>query len=296
MALPTRKSSVTISTTSSDHSGRNPTFITVSCGFSKKISQATVLFTLLFLSANAIAAEIITTLPPLAGLVRMLDPDAETSCLLKAGSDPHHFQLTPQQVENVGKASLLVRSSRDDQGWLRLNPDIPVIDLWPDIDHGWLNPSSVAEAIPRLADALATAHPQRAEAIRQRLKEALGRVKTISQALTDAIRSLKKRGVIVQHPSWRRVFEQNGVEVLDVLESERHGHELGAHHLEEALATLEAHPGAVLVGDLKHSNRSLQWLAGHAENATILYLDGLGKCGDDWPELMQQNIDRIRNR
>lgn len=245
---------------------------------------------------NAVASEIITTLPPLAGLIRMLNPDADTSCLLKAGSDPHHFQLTPQQVESLAKASLLVRSSRDDQGWMRLDGDIPVIDLWPDIDHGWLNPDSVSEALPRLAEELADAQPQRAQAIRERLKEALDRVSTIRQALADALQPLKKHGVIVQHPSWRKVFEQNGIEVLDILESDRHGHEMGPHHLEEALATLKAHPGAVLIGDLRHSNRSLQWLADHAGNATILYLDGLGKCGDDWPELMQQNIDRIRNR
>lgn len=248
-----------------------------------------------FVITHAVASEIVATLPPLAGLIEILDPDAATSCLLRAGSDPHHFQLTPRQVESVGRATLLVRSSRDDKGWLHLASDTPTVDLWPEADHAWLSPDAVAKALPRLADALISAQPERTPMIRGNLQAALAKVDRIDASLAAALAPWKKKGVIVQHPSWRRVFERYGVPVLDILESDRHGHEQGPHHFEEALAIVKAHPQAMLVGDLRHSNRSLEWLADHSGNP-LLYLDGLGQCGDDWPALMQRNIERIRNR
>ena len=250
----------------------------------------------LFVINNAMADEIIATIPPLAGLVKMLDPEDKVACLLTAGSDPHHFQLSPRQVENIGNATLLVRSSRADGSWLQPNIKVTVINLWPESDHAWLSPDAVANALPELAEALIAVRPQQAGNIRKNLSTALTNIARTNTLLAEALEPLKDKGVIMQHPSWRRLFAVHGVPLLGILESDRHGHEHGPRHLDNALALSKQHPDAVLVGDLRHSNRSLQWLSGQADDKPILYLDGLGNCGNDWIELMQQNIDRIMNR
>jgi len=257
------------------------------------MSQLTLFITSIFIAGTSTAAEIIATIPPLAGMVKMLDPAGNTTCLLSQGSDPHHFQLTPKQVESTGRAALLVRSSRDDGGWLNLNQSSPVIDLWPDQDHAWLSPEAVAKKLPKLADAMIKAFPQQRAYIEKNLKLALANVSRINRSLTSAIAPMQKRGVVMQHPSWRRLFQQHDIPVLDVLESDRHGHEHGPRHLEEALAKIEQHQDAVLVGDIRHSNRSLEWISRHSGRDNILYLDALGQCGESWDELMQRNIDRI---
>jgi hypothetical protein len=59
---------------------------------------------------------------------------------------------------------------------------------------------------------------------------------------------------------------------------------------------LEKHPDAVLIGDVRHSNRSLEWLASHSSSKKIIFLDALGSCGDSWVALMRQNISRISER
>lgn len=296
MAQSSRSTADTILATPSDSFCPDSGFITVTYGFSKKISQLILLITTFFVAAEAGAAEIVTTLPPLAGLVKMLDQASESTCLLTAGSDPHHFQLSPRQVEKLSHASLLVRSSRDDQGWMQLTATTPFVDLWPEIDHAWLSPAEVAKVLPELARALIVAEPDHASTIRMNLSAALKSVSRIEASLAEALAPLKKRGVMMQHPSWRRVFTSYGIPVLDILESERHGHELGPRHLEAALATLKQHRDALLIGDMQHSNRSLQWLSEQRGDKPILYLDGLGNCGEAWPALMQRNIERLGKR
>ncbi|MES0371148.1 MAG: metal ABC transporter substrate-binding protein [Mariprofundaceae bacterium] len=243
------------------------------------------------------SAEIIATIPPIAGIVQMLDRESRITCLLPAGSDPHHFQLSPRQIEKLKKATLLVRTSKDDHGWMKLSSGLPLIDLWPDQDHAWLNPDQVQIILPRLAEKLISILPEKRTIILNNLAMAQKTVAMIKDELTHALKELKTDGIIMQHPSWRGLFKSFNVPVLTTLESQHHGHELGPRHLEAALNTLKKNPAAFLVGDLQHSNRSLQWLADHAENKKeILYLDALGSCDDDWSTLMQKNIDRINNR
>lgn len=216
---------------------------------------------------------------------------------MPAGSDPHHFQLSPRQIEKLKQATLLVRTSKDDHGWLKLSSDIPLIDLWPDQDHAWLNPDHVQAILPRLAEKLISLAPEKRAIILKNLKAAQKRTALINDELVQVLKGLKTDGIIMQHPSWQRMFKAFNIPVLTTLESQRHGHEHGPRHLEEALNILKKNPAAVLIGDLQHSNRSLQWLSEHADNKKeILYLDALGSCDHDWPTLMQQNITRIKNR
>ncbi len=242
------------------------------------------------------AAGIIATIPPLAAVVQMLDHDTQISCLLPPGSDPHHFQLSPRQVEKLNRTRLLIRSSKDDHGWVQAPANVEVIDIWPEQDHAWLNPDNLLTALPRIAEKMASTFPDREAVIKANLKQSIERVKAIRIELRKAVSTLQSDGIMMQHPSWQRLFDAYEVPVLAVLESHRHGHEHGPRHLEKALKTLEKHPGAVLVGDIRHSNRSLEWLASRSDSRKILFLDALGACGDSWTELMQHNIARIRER
>jgi len=240
------------------------------------------------------AAEITVTLPPLAGLVTMLDKQAEVMCLLPAGADPHHFQLTPRKIEAMRQSKLLIRAGMDDGGWPLPPHHARSLNLWPDIAHGWLNPVSVRAALPMIAEALITLHPEKSAAIATALNDALAQTANIEQSWHVALAALKTSGVLMQHPAWRGMMHTMGVPVLAVLESARHGHEYGPHKLEHALATLNQHPDAWLLADTRHSTRAIDWLAHHAAKAPRrITLEALGACGLPWTDLMQQNMARL---
>ncbi len=261
----------------------------------KKKAGLAIFLLSLFFSLPLHAVEIIATLPPLAAIVQMLN-DEPVSCLLPPGSDPHHFQLSPRQVEKLNRAGLLIRSSKDDHGWMQIPANTPVIDIWPEENHAWLNPDNLLVALPAVAGQLISLFPDRKPVIEANLKQSMDDIDRIKSGLHKALSTLQSGGVMMQHPSWRSVFDAYDIPILSVLESARHGHEYGPRHLEKALKILKKHPDTVLIGDVRHSNRSLEWLASHSNNKKILFLDVLGSCGDSWVTLMQQNISRISER
>jgi len=252
-----------------------------------------MLVAMLVAAPMAARAEIAVTLPPLAGLVHMLDPSTDTFCLLGAGADPHHFQISPRTAERLQRAELLIRSPAADSGWPLPADDSRTLTVWTDMNHAWLLPSAVARALPKVADRLTRLYPDRKNSTGKNLAAAIAVTQQVNARWQAALAPLRRVGVIMQHPSWKPLMDATGVPVLSVLESPLHGHEAGPHRLEEALAVLKAHPGAVLIGDVRHNNRSLEWLSRHAPGHRLVYLDALGECGTAWPSLMRDNLDRL---
>jgi len=239
-------------------------------------------------------AEIAVTLPPLAGLVTMLEPGAQVFCLLPGSADPHHFSLTPKQADRLRQAELLIRASRDDGSWQLFTP-APSLDLWPHLDHGWLRPTAVMRILPKLAAYLQRLHPDQRRAIDHTLEQAMQTCRRIQQEWRQMLAPLRTHGVIMQHPAWRGLAEEAGVPVHMVMESARHGHEMGPKKLERALRLLRSHPGIRLWGDIRHNNRALFWLTRHSKAGQPLLLDPLGSCNITWFQLMRQNIARLQS-
>ncbi|MDQ6953872.1 MAG: metal ABC transporter substrate-binding protein [Mariprofundaceae bacterium] len=257
------------------------------------------------LSHTVKAAEIITTLPPLAGLVHWLEPDADVICLLPANADPHHFQLSPRQIEILQQRGLLIRSSRDDGHWPSLQHTRQELDLWAIeskkdnlkiANHAWLNPKAVQIVLPKLAEKLKSIYPKHQAAIEQRLILALEESEKVWQnwQQVSRVEALNKSGVIMQHPSWTNLFQALSIPILSSLESEQHGHEHGPRKLEKALQLLQQRPSIRLIADSNHSNRALQWLQRHHSDSKISMLDALGSCDESWVKLMQRNLEALQ--
>jgi len=264
----------------------------ISTTWHRIISCGTALMAMLGTSLPAKAADIAVTLPPLAGLAAMLDPDISSLCLLKGGADPHHFQLQPRSIESLKRSKLLIRASKDDGGWPIPPNHSNTLDLWPDISHGWLSPAQVQAILPRISEALKQLNPQHSAAIERNLVQASSAAASLELQWRQAL--IHTESVIMQHPSWLPLMHDLNIPVLAVLESEHHGHESGPHQLEDALESLNAHPDSWLLADQAHSARPLDWLAQHADRPVRrVTLDPLGRCGEPWDDLMTRNLELI---
>jgi len=252
-------------------------------------------------------ATIMVTLPPLSGLVTWLDPSLAVQCLLPNNADPHHFQLTPRQINSLQQARLLIRSPRDDKFWPLVNNNSPILNLWGAQDdkhvrdphqptnHAWLNPQDVLTELPKLAQELSQTFPKHKQVVQQQLHIALEETQRVWQQWQKLVDEthLKTTGVMMQHPSWRVLFEALNVPIRDVLESAQHGQEFGPRKLEDAMTILKQQPDTILIGDINHSNRALQWLEKYS-NTPIIKLDALGHCGESWSSLMQRNLKTLK--
>jgi len=241
---------------------------------------------------TAQAVSIVVTLPPLAGLVRLLDAKPRVDCLLPPGADAHDFQLAPGQVRTLRRADLLVRAGRDDGHWRGLRAR-RTLDLWPETDHAWLLPTEVRKALPRLARALQSLEPDRRNIIEANLQQAVALTRDIEHRWQAALTPIAGRDAIMEHPAWRRLGERFGLTVPVVLEPHHHGG-VRPRRLDEALRLARQRPNTLLWGDLRHDNRALEWLARRAGGRAVLKLDALGTCGMAWRALHRANIERLR--
>lgn len=243
----------------------------------------------------AAASGIVTTLPPLAGLVAMLDPEAEVHCLLPPGADAHDFQITPRQVQMLKQADLLVRASFDDRHWSGIDLPGRSLDLWSARGHAWVSPAAVRDKLPELAAALQKLYPQHAAHISTALAGAEQACTEMDASWTKVLAGLRTGGVIMQHNAWQDMLTAHGVPVWSVLENGHHGESISPRRLQRALDLLQAHPGTVLWGNVRHASKGLQWLQEHAGGARpkLISFDPLGDCGMGWKELMQHNLDLL---
>ncbi len=241
--------------------------------------------------------KIIVTLPPLSGLAAMLLPEIQSQCLLSASADPHHFQPSPRQVSLLQQGNLLLRATRDDQGWPINTTQSQVFDLWQQKSHAWLQFDTVYQILPQLSLSLIKTFPQYQITIEANLTLALAQVNQLQKEWRQTLSTIKKSGVLMEHPAWLGLLQAEQVPVWSVLELHQHGHEQGPKHLEEALELLKAHPDALLLASKRHSNRSLEWLNNHDSNKhKMIVLDALGSCNQPWNELMRANLEQLQKQ
>lgn len=241
------------------------------------------------------------TLPAIGGVLHWIVPEINVHCLLPEGAEPHHFHPSARQLERANNSALLIRSSRDDLAWFKAQP-IPsnhTLDLWQHNkkgnNHAWLLPSEIEAITPVITHALIAQFPQYQTAIATRIPHLQQEIDMIQHAWQGVAVSLRKRGVMMQHPAWLPLFEAYGIPVWSVLEASSTGHQHGytAKKLDQALKQLQQHPNALLIADKRHDDKGLKWLQRQHTSSPLIYLDAIGKCNQPWPLLMQQNIDRL---
>ena len=168
-----------------------------------------------------------------------------------------------------------------------------MLDLWPNVDHGWLSPWQVAEVLPILAHRLSKIFPERADVIVANLPKAVKRARAMQTAWSRAGRILARRGVILQHAAWQPLFARLHVPIRATLDRHHHS-EPSPRQLETAWLALRRHPETVLIGDRHHARRTMDWLRSRApDTVRSIELDPLSNCGDSWLQLMERNLSTI---
>ncbi|MDX8376848.1 MAG: zinc ABC transporter substrate-binding protein [Mariprofundales bacterium] len=243
-------------------------------------------------------AAIVVTLPPLAGIVNLLDNSLDVQCLLSAGADPHHTSLRPRQMEQIKSSSLLIRAGIDDAGWKIpiLSSQTKTLTLWSEHDHAWLLPAQVQKILPILAEKITQLYPQHANIIAenlQLLQKEDGILQKTAIKWQNLFQQQSSSGVILQHGAWQHLFATYGLPVLMVLDA-THGHDARPRHLEKALRLGKQHPDAWLIASANSSTRVMDSLAKRL-GRNYYRLNALGSCEQSWSELMLNNMQILQN-
>ena len=262
------------------------------------------MLSLLFAAPTATAAvRVAVSVLPLAGFAERVGGDrVSVSSLVGPGQNPHSFEPTARQIEELTSAELFWRAGMPfEEAWIdRLrsqNHGLAVLDARAALEsppaaapaafgagsehgdgnghdpHVWTSPVVVQAMVRRLAEALAALDPAGAAVYRANAATCVAELQALDAELRRTLAPLKDRRFLVYHPAWGEFAATYGLEQIPI---ERDGKEPGARSLAE-LATLarQANIRVVFVQP-QSSPRSAQTLAREI-GARVVTVDPLAR-------------------
>lgn len=250
--------------------------------------------------AGAVVRVAVSVLPLATFAERVGGDRVSVQALVGPGQNPHSFEPTARQVEELTGAALFWRAGMPfEEPWIaRLrsqNRSLAVLDARDGLDlpasgagsagghhhgdgrghdpHVWTSPVLVRAIVPRLAEALAALDPAGAAAYRTNAAAYLVELDALDTELRGTLAPLRDRRFLVYHPAWGELAATYGLEQIAI---ERDGKEPGARRLAE-LATLARQAGLrVIFVQPQSSPRSAQTLAREI-GAQVVTVDPLAR-------------------
>lgn len=186
------------------------------------LSAATVLLLAAFVGGcggQARQAEIVATTPQVADLVRnVAGGRVDVGQVAGLGADPHEFEPSAAQVEQISKAKLVITSGGVDD-WAKklveqsgsgaklvvLEDYVPVkIEAGGGIDpHWWLDPVNARAAVAKIADVLEREYPRDASYFQRKARSYRAMIATVQKKIERCFKQIPKerRKVITDHDS-----------------------------------------------------------------------------------------------
>ena len=166
--------------------------------------------------------EIVATTTQLADMARNIAPDAKVTGLLKPNTDPHEYEVRPDDVKALASADIVLRSGGEVDEWLDGALDSAGVDeqdvvdagaaagLEGDDPHWWQDPQRAEKAAVAIGTALARAGvPEDAAAYVKRL-QALDRG---VRACIDRVPAAQ-RLLVTSHDALGYYAKRYGIEVV----------------------------------------------------------------------------------
>lgn len=260
---------------------------------------------------------VVTSIYPLTDWVRQIGgPAVEVYTLLPPGASPHTFEPTPQDVERIARASLLVVIGLGLDDWARrlvageqtrtlilgehvetmpnVNPDVPDEVGGPD-PHVWLDPLRAAQMIAVLTDELvALAPPSQAE-IRRRSAAYRAQLEQFARTMSEACRPYAGRRIVTTHAGYDYFLARCGLPPARVIVPSP-GKEPSARYLEALARQARQEKLRVLFTEPQISPKAAQVLAREI-GGQVLMLDPLGNpedpTRDSYLKVLQFDLDQL---
>ena len=151
----------------------------------------------------------------------------DVTALLAPNADPHEFEIRPDDVKELAKADLVVRSGGELDDWLEdaidsSGSDAPVLTLADhvaldgDDPHWWQDPSRAIAAVAALRDALVAADPAGKRAYVRGAAAYTGRLERLDRAVAACIAKVPEaeRTLVTTHDALGYYARRYGIRVV----------------------------------------------------------------------------------
>lgn len=270
--------------------------------------------------------KIATSMPILQDIVSNITGDAaEVFSIMPANSDPHTWEPTPEDMVRLTEADAFIFIGADLEpfvetgGWRRSvrDNDIPefqvtdhveLIVIDEIIDHGdhvhdltggdphiWLDPLTIVQAVPAIAEFLAELNANNAEAFQSNAEAYVQELEDLHADLDETLGAIpeERRKLLVFHDAWRYFAARYNFEIIGIV-LENPNAEVSAQEMVHLLDVLEEYDVNAVFSEPQFNVSVLDLLEqeGDIEIVTLLtdsFIDGV----ETYIDLMRYNRDQL---
>lgn len=173
-------------------------------------------------AAGGDGPRIVATTTQLADMARNIAPEADVTSLLKPNTDPHDYEVRPDDVKALARADIVLRSGGEVDEWLSGALDSAGVDEQDVVDagaaagmegddpHWWQDPVRAQKAVAEIGAAMRRAGlPERAAAYVERLRKLDEGVR----ACLDRVPA-EDRKLVTSHDALGYFADRYGIEVV----------------------------------------------------------------------------------
>lgn len=235
----------------------------------------------------------------------------KVTLLVPPGSNPHTYQIQPNQMSDLSKASVLVLNGIGLEFWAdrvvdaannpklivtRTADGLQIIDeeAGDDHEHGnphvWLDPIDAIHQVEKIRDAFIKADPSHADDYRANAANLVKRLKELDEDIRSEVSGFQHKSFVTFHPTWTYFAHRYGLDQAAEIEPSP-GKEPSPRDIAQAIKIARKLDVRAIFAEPQMSPKAAHVVAEEA-GAKVLLLDAFGKPPDyDYFANMRENLN-----
>lgn len=240
------------------------------------------------------------SLPPYSYFVKKIAGETvQISPIVPPQSNPHLFEPTPKQVQDVQEAKLWIRSHEVFEDKIikvlhEQTPDLSILDLGATLPeeeedrHIWLSPKLAQGQAQAITEALIQLLPENKEIYQENLEGFIEELQALDTEISNKLNAHKDEAILTSHPAFAFFCKDYGLIQLAI---ECEGKDPLPQDLENTLAAAKAHKIARILSQPQYNNRGAELIAEHLN----LPVSSIDPYSNDYIDMLRQITQLIAN-
>jgi zinc transport system substrate-binding protein len=225
--------------------------------------------------------------------------------IMPLGSDPHHFDLTPEILEKIQNMKYILYADLSIDFWVsrikNISPGIKLINISQGVDfiiqdkekdpHFWFSLKEnlkVAENIYKFLEEIDTENKDYYKERYLKLKE---KIEELDKFTFNELNDIKKRKIVTQHNFLSYFARDYNFEIIGYLEKEEG--ELTPQEIKNLIYLIKKYDIKAIFGEKYASNKESENFA-QEYNLKVYYLDTLETGKEDFFSAYKENVKIIK--
>ena len=254
------------------------------------------------------------SIAPMADFARNVGGDlVDVELLVPPNASPHTYQLDPDQMRLLSKASVLVLNGVRLEFWADKaisaaeNPKLIVVETAKGISlidspddhvheggnpHVWLNPIYAIRQVQAIRDAFIKADPPHHSQYTANAATYVRKLQQLDADIRKEVRSFRSKRFVAFHPAWVYFAREYGLVEAAVIEQSP-GREPSPSEIRDVVKIAKQARAKAIFAEPQFSPKAAQVVADEV-GAKVLMLDPIGKPPDyDYIKTMRANLKQM---